>query len=568
MRIPVRSRARIGLMVDLLAALFVVLLFWLLAGRLLQVRTPEHGDQASYLELAANIRSGDGFVTKRLSPFYPRREITHPESVRQPLLPLLLSLSATRDFEFFLRARWWVWCISLMTLITLYIFISRIWGKPAAFVSSALLGLNVHFHTFSTEIWCENLLILWTTLAGFAVHEFFRSEQWKPLYRRLFYAGVLTALGYYTKASAAALLVTFCIFCAFRLGRAIHARYPNDKIFSWCIAPAVGYLLLFVILLSPYVVFNLATTGTLLRNQDLQAAFWVSDGADFYLPHSAPPSPFRLLHEQPWHHVPLRILNGLLRQAGNHLDALKIAPFGESYFVAGMIWLLALGSLFRYRDSSWRGYLILLLLFNAAVAVWYVVVDVTPRFIYIGVPFLYLHAALGLVSSLRWCVEKFNWKNTFLERIQLLNYILPVLFLLLTLWQQHEALNPRPLPLHESERVMIYYLKDRIEPDAVLLMGPTHQLPWNYIFDKRYIFVPIYDEWEPVLAYVDFFGAKYFLLDQELYHRRIALFQPFVSWERGRGLSLQHPIPRMDPIYMDNAFILFRILPPSETASH
>ena len=65
--------------------LFLGLLCYSLLRPLYTVHSPEHGDQAAYLELAANIREGRGFVSRGLSPFQPAAGIEHPEGVRAPL---------------------------------------------------------------------------------------------------------------------------------------------------------------------------------------------------------------------------------------------------------------------------------------------------------------------------------------------------------------------------------------------------------------------------------------------------------------------------------------------------
>ncbi len=561
-----------GLLIDALALGFIALLFWMLAGKLIAVRTPGNGDQASYLELAVNIRQGDGFVTERLSPFYPTREIVNPESVRQPLLPLILSAFATQDFNFFLRARWLVWTVSLLTLLVFYAGAAWIWGRVPAFLAMALLGLNVHFHTYASEIWCENLLILFSTAAALAIHQFFRSESWRPAYSLLVAAAVTSALAWYTKSSAGALVIAFTAVCLFRLVGELRRRSSNLEIYSRCLAPLARYLITLVFLLAPYMVLNLVNTGTLLRNRDLRAAMWVADKADYYLPHETAPSLFGLLRDEPFYYFFYRMGLGLWLQLGNHLEALKIAPFGETQLLSALFLIAALASLFSYRLGAWRRFVFILLIFNLLVAAWYVAIDVAPRFILIGIPLLYIHAALGLRDALEWLLARTGWEGSALLRhTRKLIYAVPFLFLGLTLWMNRDALALRPKPLLTDEIGLVYYLKDSTDPSDVLLMGPSHQLPWNYIFSRRFIFVPSFERWDHLINYIDHFKAGYFLLDTEVYHRRISLFSRYVGLTETEGLFIKEPLPRMEPLPITakspRRFILFRILPSGQTAA-
>ena len=540
--------------------------FWLIAGKLNQVRTPANGDQASYLDTCRELKKRGWFCHQATQPILPdSRNHYNPESIRQPLLPLILSLSASQDLHFFLRAKWWVWTISLLCLIVIYIGAASIWGRPVAFMAVLLLGLNVHFQTFASEIWCENLLILWTTLSAFLIHYYFKSEKWRPIYFLLVCAGISTALAYYTKASAAALLISFTIICLFRFLADLRSRMSNVEIFNRSIAPFTRYALTFLLCLLPYLVINLVNTHSLLRNRDLQAAMWTIDRSDYYIPHESPPSPLRLFQSQPWYYSFYRFGLGLYLQAGNHLNALKISPFGDSLLPAGILLVLALWNLFRYPDSSWKRFVLILLGFNAVFGAWYVVIDIAPRFLFVGVPLLYVHAALGFKNSIQWLIQRMEWKDSILKHLNYMPVLLPVLFLLMTLVQERRVLNARPHPILEREIDLIYYLKEEILPSDVLLMGPSHQLPWNYFFDRRYIFVPEYDNWDYLLNYIDHFKAKYFLLDTEVYYRRMNLLQPYIRYSKEEGFTIKQPLPRMRDLGITGSppryFILFEILP-------
>lgn len=557
---------------DGLATLFAVLLLAFLAGKLVAVRTPEHGDQAAYLELAVHLAAGEGFVTKTLSPFYPTKEITHPESIRQPLLPLLLSLSAGHDLSFFLRAKWWVWSLSALCLLVLYLSIRRVWGRQAAFLTVALLGLNPHFHTYASEVWCENLLILWTTAAGILIHEYFRSERRQPLGRPLGIAGAATALGYYTKASAAALAIAFGGVCLVRLVRSLLRRESNERIIRWSLAPLARFALPFGLLLLPYVILNGVNTGTLLRNRDLQAAPWVAHRGEYFLLYDSPPSAAKLLRDEHPSYFVRRLGSGLLAQVANHTDALRISPapldygsfetpFGRLYLVPLLLVGIAIVHLARYPVRGWRGFLWILLAFNFVTAAWYIVIDIAPRFILVSVPFLYLHAALGIQSMLQWVVRKAGVAERGRRWLAGAVYAVPFALLAITLWQGRALFQFKSQPLYANELYTIRLLQGQTPLDSVILTGPSHQLPWYYVFDRRTIFVPNYEQWEPLMSYADTYGADYLLLDQEIYHRRKALFSPYLSWQKGQGLRLERLPPRLEPMHLDPAFMLFRIAP-------
>jgi len=565
--------------IDALALAFIALVFWFLAGKLVVVRTPANGDQSGYLELAANLHDGEGFITKSLSPFYPTQAITRPESIRQPMLPLLLSLTASRDLSCFLRARWWVWSLSLLCLILFYASVAQTWSRPVAFFATALLGLNVHFHMYASEIWCENLLILWTTTAGIGVYRYFQSERWRPALRLLIAAGAAAALGYYTKASAAVLAIAFGVVCGLRLLRDLRQKQSSVRIYGRSIAPLFHFALTFAFLLLPYVILNLVNTGTLLRNRDLQANLWVAERGEYYLPYDTPPSASKLFQEEPPVYFLRRLGLGLYYQAGNHLDAVRIAPDTLKVLSIPLpggiavplpslaIFAFALVHLLRSAPPPWKKFLLILLGFNAVMAAWYIVIDVAPRFIYVGVPFLYIHAALGFQQLLKWIAGRAKQPGALPARAGGLLLVLPVLLLGLTLVENRSLLKARPGPLLQSELDVIYFLKDRTPPDTVLLLGPSHQLPYNYLFDRRNIFVPKFTDWNRLLEYTDHFGARYFLLDQEIYHRRLDLFSPYIDWDMIRGLALRQPLPRMQPLYISSDmpcnFIIFQILPPA-----
>jgi len=528
-----------------LALLAVVFLSYL--HRLYGVRNPAHGDQAAYLELAYNIRAGRGFVTRGLSPFQPDPRIEHPESVRAPIYPLLLSLVADQTPAFFLRAKFLTLGVSVLVLLVSFLVLWRAAGTLPALVFLLLLAHIRPFETFATEVWCENLLLVFCIPALFVIPACLTGRVRDPL-RTGAAAGVLLGLGYLTKVSAAGILACWGLLVA---GLLVGRRT------TWISAPvrsAAAALAGFALTIVPYLLWNRFTIGRFFRDIDLRGAFWLDDGRQYWLPHDRIPGLASYLESHTLADALARVAGGLWRQGSNLVESIAApCPSGE---ILGLLLLpAALVGLAACASPRWRAFQILFLAVTLTLAAWYAPIDVTPRFIYLLVPLILANAVSGLV----FLASRMATAPGHLGGSRALAAIGLLLFL--DLFRLVRPLEGGGYQLSPPERDTIAAIRRHVPPEAVLCIGPSHRLPYPWLIDRKTVFLPDFTAWDQVEAYFARFEVRAFLLDQEIYFRRPRLLADYAAFSPGRGLWIRQNLPGMAPVFANSGpfgeFFLF-----------
>jgi hypothetical protein len=546
----------------ILFPVFLALLSLSLLHRVHGVRNPEHGDQAAYLELASNIHAGRGFVSRGLSPFRPVSEIEHPESVRGPLYPYLLSFLAEDSLRFFYTAKILTLILSMAVPLTAFIFLFRRDGATVAWIFVLLLASNRAFRLFATELWCENLLLLFCLPALLLIRSSMNHQRTggespaESLRSGGAAAGIVTGLllglGYLTKASAATILIAWIPVILYALAKhrvSLRSR-PVRSAGIACIGFAVVVL--------PYLIWNRVTTGAFFRDLDLRGAFWLDSGRDFWIPHDTLPSAVGYLETHSLFDILSRLFGGLWHQAWNLVD-LSATTFPGGEAVGVLILGLALVGLAVETSPGWRAFQIVFLALVLLLAGWYATIDVTPRFIYLLLPLVILNAARGLadlIPRIAAAAERapVRWKNRWAVGAAGLLF-LPTLAPLLG------PLEGKGYEMLPAEAETIWAVRASVEPDEVLCMGPSHRLPYPWLIDRKTVFVPAYSNWDELARYLDRFKVRALLIDQEIFHRRPDLLGDFFSWTREHGLEPRQNLPGWRLVYRNSgpigAFFLF-----------
>lgn len=523
-----------------------------LSATLLQVRTPEHGDQDAYLSLASNLHKGRGFVSLSLSPFSPSVEIVHPEGVRAPLYPIILSPLAGDDPGFFLRAKFATLGVSVFVLVVTGLLLARRWGTWTALIAVLLLAHNAPFRTYATELWCENLLLLFVIPAFIFLRDLLGTEEKNLPLRRWVLVGSLLGLGYLTKTSVqlifAALLVPLLPYVFRR-----RSSGGTWKGVTLC-------LLVFLLVVAPYLIVNKVHIGTWTRDTDLKGAFWLDSGRDYWLPHETGYGAVVYLRTHSIGQIVGRLCRGMVPQPWNLVQASALGiPGGDAWGV--LILFLASVGLAETRQPRWRRFQIALLVMNLLFAAWYATIDTTPRFVYLLVPLILFNAASGWI----YIVRRF-WNGTdgslaqglLVERGRRAACL--VLPLLLFDLYGISTLKPPPPVLTPLEEKLIEEIHSRVPPNGVLCSGPTHAVPFSWLIDRKTVFLPDYESWENVRTYFTKYHVNLFLLDEQLLFRRPFLFKDYVQYSTQTGMLMTRPIPDIRTVWVSPAraaFILF-----------
>jgi hypothetical protein len=542
---------------------FLCVVFFSYLHPLYQVRNPEHGDQAAYLELAHNIRMGRGFVSRTLSPFWPRPEIEHPESVRGPLYPLYLSIFADGTPRFFFHAKLATLAMSWLVLLVSFCVLPRTDGLfiPAIFL--LLLSHNRPFQTYATELWCENLLLLFCIPALFLIRSSLGENCRKPVPRGLL-IGFLLGLGYLTKVSAALILASWGILLVWSsLQRGSSLVSPAAK--SGLAAAGT-----FAVAVFPYLAWNRISIGRFFRDVDLRAAFWLDHGREYWLPHDTVPNAALYLKT----HTPAEILGrlgeGFWRQGWNLVEA-AAAPFPSGEAVGLLILGCSLMGLAVERSRCWRRFQITLVALTLVLAGWYARIDVTPRFIYLLVPLVLYNAAQGLSFLAVRIIRERRTGST--PRMKGLRWALGVssLLFIVDFGRCSQPLQGKGYQIAPAENDALEAIHRFVDREEVLCMGPSHRLPYWWLIDRRTVFLPDFSEWDMMLGYFERFKVKALLIDQEIFLRRARMLGDYLVWTRAEGLQTRQKLPGMEAAFRSRgpvgAFFLFLRAPEMEDSS-
>jgi len=560
------AEGRLSLFAAACCVLYLVCASWALISLLSRDQTPEHGDQGAYLELAVNIAEGRGFVSDNLSAFQPKPDVTHRETNRQPLYPYLLSSVAGRDVGFLWRAKCLTAIIAVLLLIVVLVCVSLRFGLAAGLVATVLLGIHGTFMTLATEVWCENVLVLFLVLTWFLLA---RSQQdGSPKRSWQWAAGAGTALGlaYLTKSSAVMVVPSLAV--ALLLSRPKTDLGDADGLSTErkrCIfLNRFGAFLVFSLVASvavlPHLYRTWRATGSPFYSPEISGMMWIDFGPrDAWRVYDTLPTMSSYFERHTVQEASVKWFRGLRLVLRRFLELARDHP---GRLPVGWLMLpLALLGLWREQRVI-RGMILVFALLNVASFAWYAHVDVAPRFVYPLTVFYFIYAGAGTSAA----VERF-----FPRKIRRASVAYCVVIGALMLWSlpglwthaNWRSKGGESKTLRAEEAETLRAIATIVQLDEVLCMGPSHELAYYWVINRKRVFVPTYTELDEFRKHLDRFNVRYFLLDTSVIRRNMPLLGRHFAADPFVGILQKEGIPWLEKVYENRGsplrFILFRV---------
>ncbi|MCK4503975.1 MAG: glycosyltransferase family 39 protein [Candidatus Aegiribacteria sp.] len=205
---------------------------------------------ASNLEIAENLRDGNGFSTMRKWTLFDQSlDPIRPECNRQPIMSLLLLLLFTITGPGFLPAQLLSLLIGLGCLAVCWYWARKIFGVIPAMLSAAVLAIHPLFIYYSTQ---PDSLLLFTALF-FAV--LLAADREKLTFRQVVLLGALSALAYLARTQG--------MLLAFSMGIWVIIRGGSRKILKILL-----FLLVFLLACMPWFIRNSEKLGSMTYSQN------------------------------------------------------------------------------------------------------------------------------------------------------------------------------------------------------------------------------------------------------------------------------------------------------------
>jgi hypothetical protein len=314
----------------------------------------------------------------------------------------------------------------------------------------------------------------------------------------------------------------------------------------------------FLLVVAPYLITNKVHIGTWTRDTDLKGAFWLDSGRDYWLPHETGYGAVVYLKTHTVGQIVERLYRGMVPQPWNLVQASALGiPGGDAFGV--LILFLASVGFAETPCPRWRRFQITLLVMNLVFASWYATIDTTPRFVYLLVPLILFNAATGWIYVVRRFRNGTDGEKTFRCDYGRRAACLLLPLLLFDLYGI-STLKPPPPTLTPVEAELVKKIRSLLPADGVLCSGPTHAVPYSWLIDRKTVFLPDYQSWEDVQAYLAKYRVDLFLLDEQLLFRRPVLFKDYIRWSEQTGMQIAKPLPGLRPVYLSplrTDFILF-----------
>ena len=229
-------------------------------------------DEGSYLELAANLRDGRGFVTD-WKWYHWNRAITHPEDTRQPGLPMLIAgvekaLPRGHDRA---AGQAVAFTAGIAVIVAAWAYGRALFGIGAGLVAALLVAIEPRMAEFSSQAMTE----MPAALGVLGVALLLQGRR-APSPVRLVAAGSLLSLTYLARANASWLLVALLAALAF--------GPPPQRRWHWAL-PFVAFL----VVASPWLIRNQLEFGQPLHYLP-STNYFVDGPSDTLVLRSSPPS--------------------------------------------------------------------------------------------------------------------------------------------------------------------------------------------------------------------------------------------------------------------------------------
>lgn len=234
-----------------LTALALVIAAFLLSAMQAALRNPNvaQGDQNSYLRLALRVAEGEGFANGNY----------------HPLLALLLSPIASRDWQFFTDAKLVNVALAAGALLLVFALTRKLYGPLPALLSTAVLAMNHEFLARAGRTEPESLL----TGLFFAAWAVWVLSMDRP--RLTWLAGALAGLAYLAKGTGQFLLIGYLLYAL-----AIHG--PR----RWLSRPLAVFVIAYLVAAAPLLITNWLAFGSPFYAFPSTHAMWYDEWDDRY----------------------------------------------------------------------------------------------------------------------------------------------------------------------------------------------------------------------------------------------------------------------------------------------
>lgn len=205
-------------------------------------------DAAHYLELARNIRRGEGYVTNaHWALNLPEDRLPFPDTYRAPFYPFLVAGFSYVTGGYFAAGKWVSVAAGALLPALAYLFVRRRLGLPAAFavLAAAIALVNHHLTTASTRALTE------APFAAAALGTLYLATGRPP---RAAWGGFVTGIAWLTRYQAT-ILIPACLL-AFA-GPGVRLRTWNRR--------ALTFLAVTALVISPWLLRTYRVTGSPLH---------------------------------------------------------------------------------------------------------------------------------------------------------------------------------------------------------------------------------------------------------------------------------------------------------------
>lgn len=211
---------------------------------------PAGDGMASNLEIAENLRYGNGFSTMRKwTLFNQSLDPIRPEGNRQPIMSLLILFLFTITGPGFLPVQLLSLLIGLVCLAVCWYWARKIFGVIPALLSTLVLAIHPLFVWYSTQ---PDSLLLFTALFFAAL---LAADREKISFRQVVLLGVLSALAYLVRTQG--------MLLAFSMGIWVLISGGSRKILK-----VLLFLLVFLLVCMPWFIRNYETSGSITYSQN------------------------------------------------------------------------------------------------------------------------------------------------------------------------------------------------------------------------------------------------------------------------------------------------------------
>jgi hypothetical protein len=468
------------------------------------------GDQSSYLAMAASLRL-NGHFGVGFSYLYPERGWYFPQASYMPMTALLISPIASRDPDFFLRAKLAIAGFGGLGILVIYLLALN-HGRLWAMLTAALLCTNAAYLGLAAHVLPDALFASMLAAIAILAH---RTPFPPPSHA--FRLGLLTGLAWLTKATA---LVVGASLAFAAIGSA-----PVRTVAKLWLALVLG----FVLLAAPYMTRNVILFGNPIYDDNTAHLIWLDawrkpEGGGYY-PRAATdrPSMRRFLAQYGYSGLLKRTAAGIRPTFLTLTRSLLPAGLRPSrltrwvcFFLAGALVFLGI----KYAGFSYAAKASLLAVSAITLGIAAVgnVVSFHVRFALPVFALLLPFLAEGLRAVL----------SAFVPRAIVClcaHRLLPLLLVPLWIWVgvcASRTARTMACPLPESEAYAISFLSSHLPPDARVYV--TSRIGcWRYLYDKPTLEAPYFNSLADVTRFADKYGITYWVIDKGAKSRHPAL---------------------------------------------